>query len=226
MNVEKRLRRLFKFRFAILYPLGVFAVLFTIPDDNSIRVSIGFIVSGLLIRIWANGCAIKIEKLTTCGPYAFVRHPLYLGTMLLAVGFIIMLKIYSIGALFIIPMAIVYYHTIKKEEAMLETKFKEEYLTYKKKVPPIFPKIFPYHEGEKWSFSLRRLMQSQEYKLFFWVIILAISFHLKDEFIVEHETMDAKIWGLVIAAFIFGMLDFIGEFVKGESRLSKNKFRA
>lgn len=226
MNVEKRLRRLFKFRFAILYPLGVFAVLFAIPDDNSIRVSIGFIVSGLLIRIWANGYAIKTEKLTTCGPYAFVRHPLYLGTMLLAVGFIIMLKIYSIGAVFIIPMAIVYYHTIKKEEAMLETKFKEEYLTYKKKVPPIFPKVFPYHEGGKWSFSLRRLMQSQEYKLFFWVIILAILFHLKAECIVEHETMDAKMWGAVLVAFILGITDLVGEFVKWKSRLNKNRSRA
>lgn len=225
MDIQNRLKRWFKFRFVILYPFGVSVVLFAIPDDNSIRTGIGFIITGLLIRIWANGYAIKLEKLTTSGPYAFLRHPLYLGTILLVIGFIIILKIYYIiGILFIILMAHIYYRTIKNEELMLEEKFKDVYINYKKKVPAIFPTIFPYREGEKWSFSFKRLIKSQEYKLFFWMIILTIVFHLKDEFIVEHEAMDAKIWGLIITAFILGILDLTGEFTKWRRRLDKNKF--
>ena len=224
MNIYSRLQRSFKFRFAILYPFGTAAVIFAIPDDKSIRVGIWFIITGLFIRIWANGYAIKLEKLTTSGPYAFLRHPLYLGTMLLIVGFILTLKIhYIIGILSIIVIAAVYYSTIKKEEQMLEQKFKDAYINYKKKVPAIFPTIFPYREGEKWPFSLARLIKSQEYKLLLWIIILTIVFHLKHEFITEHETMDAKIWGLIITAFILGILDLTGEFIKWQRKSSKRR---
>ncbi len=214
MNIQERLKRCFKFRFAVLYPFGVFIVLFTTPDDNSLRIGAPFIVIGLLIRVWANGYAIKLEKLTTSGPYAFLRHPLYLGTMLIAIGFMIMLKIYVLGALFIILMASIYYKTIKSEELMLEERFKEVYDDYKRRVPAIFPTVFPYKEGEKWSFSFRRLHKSKEYKLFLWMIVLTIAFHLKDEFMIEHELMDANILRLIIIAFVLGMLDAFGEFIK------------
>lgn len=130
----------------------------------------------------------------------------------------------AIGVLFIILMAIVYYRTIKKEEVMLEKKFSDIYVGYKKKVPAILPTIFPYRKGEKWSFSFRRLIKSQEYKLFLWVIIIVIAFHLKDEFLVEHEAMDVKIWGLIISAFILGIFDLIGEFIKWRNKKINSLF--
>jgi protein-S-isoprenylcysteine O-methyltransferase Ste14 len=214
MDIQHRLKRWFKLRFAILYPFGVFVVLFANSDDKSIMTAIWFILAGLFLRSWANGYAIKLEKLTTSGPYAFVRHPLYLGTMLLTLGFIIMLKIYYLGILFLLIMIGVYYQTIKKEEEMLEQKFKSEYINYKKHVPAIMPTVFPYPEGEKWSFSLKRLIKSQEYKLFLWMIIMVIAFHLKDEFLIEHETPDAKIIVLFVIAFLLGIIDLIGELLQ------------
>lgn len=218
MYIKERFKRWSKLRFAIAYPIAVFAILFSSSDDNSITRSIWFIIAGLLLRLWANGYAIKMEKLTTSGPYSFTRNPLYLGTILIAIGFIIMLKIYYIGALFIILLTIVYYRTIKKEEAMLEAKFKDEYLRYKKKVPAVFPTIFAYPECEKWSFSFKRLIKNHEYKLFLWVIILIIAFHLKDEILIEREAMDMKIWMLLISAFILGMLDVLGELARHRSK--------
>ncbi|MDD5617654.1 MAG: isoprenylcysteine carboxylmethyltransferase family protein [Candidatus Omnitrophica bacterium] len=223
MNINKRLERWFKLRFAILYPFGVFLVLFAIPDDKSIQQGIGFIITGLLIRSWANGYAIKMDKLTTSGPYAFIRHPLYLGTALVIAGFIIMLKFYYLGALFLIILLFTYSATIKKEENMLEAKFGAPYLDYKKNVPMIFPALRPYRKGEKWPFSFKRLIKSQEYKAFFWMIILVIVFHLKEEFISEKEKPDAKIIGLIIAAFILGISDLIGEFIKKKIKSDKNK---
>jgi len=218
MDIKERFRRWFKLRFAVMYPIAIFVVLFSNCDDRSIGVSIGFIIAGLFIRSWANGYAIKMDKLTTSGPYAFVRHPLYLGTMFIAAGFIVMLKIYYIGIFFIAIMAIVYYRTIKKEEAMLEAKFKNAYLEYKKKVPGMLPAVFPYREGEKWPFSFKRLIKSQEYKLFIWVIIIIIAFHLKDELMIEHELFDAKIVSLIIIAFMLGISDLIIEIVKWKKR--------
>jgi hypothetical protein len=175
---------------------------------------IWFIICGLLIRMWANGYAIKMEKLTTSGPYAFVRHPLYLGTMLLVIGFIIMLKIYYLGILLFFTVVIVYSKTIKKEEEMLKDKFKDLFINYKKRVPAIVPTIFPYAEGEKWAFSLGRLIRSQEYKLFIWIIVITIVFHLKDEIFFEHKKIDSSVWRLIIVAIILIFTDLFGEFIK------------
>src|SRR3712207_5529755 len=42
---------------------------------------------GLAIRAWASGHIRKAEKLAISGPYAYTRNPLYLGSLLMAVGF-------------------------------------------------------------------------------------------------------------------------------------------
>jgi len=111
-------------------------------------------------------------------------------------------------------MASIYYKTIVKEEEMLKDKFKDIYINYKRKVPAILPTIFPYRRGEKWPFSFRRLIRSQEYKLFLWMIIVVIAFHLKSEFMVEHEKIDIKIIVLIVVAFLLGIIDLIGELLK------------
>jgi len=213
MNIKERFRRWFKLRFAILYPFGIFVILFANCDDRSFRFGIPFIIAGELIRVWANGYAIKSEKLTTSGPYALVRHPLYLGTALLAVGFIIFLKIYYAGLALLIVMALIYYKTIKKEEGMLEGRFKG-YAGYRKRVPAMIPTVFPYRGGEKWGFSLERLMRSQEYKPLLWIAVLIIVFYLKEKFFVEKEALDSGKLGLMIAAVLLVMLDVAGEVVK------------
>jgi len=218
MTIKDRLKRWFKFRFAVLYPFGVIMALYCNSNDDSIMAGIWFILAGLIIRTWANGYAIKSEKLTTSGPYAFVRHPLYLGSALLAVGFVIMLQLSYFGLAFLAIMAIVYYRTIKKEEMFLENKFKDAYLDYKKHVPALLPTFARYREGEKWPFSVKRLLKSQEYKLFIWIIIIVIAFHIKEELIVEREKVDVKIVLSFVAAFLLSMIDVAGEFVRARSK--------
>lgn len=218
MNIKERFKRWFKLRFAIVYPFGVLIIFFYSPTESHFKLGLPFIIAGLLIRVWANGYAIKMEKFTTSGPYAYVRHPLYLGTMLIALGFTILVRASFAGAGFIAAMAGVYYRTIKKEEKMLEDKFKDSYLNYKKKIPAILPAIFPYRQGEKWPFSFKRLVRNHEYKLFFWVLIMVIVFYLKEELIIESNVMGVKMWSFVIAAFFLGIADLIGEFIKSRNK--------
>jgi len=47
----------------------------------------GLVVLGEGVRLWASGHIVKNQKLTTTGPYALVRHPLYVGNILLLAGF-------------------------------------------------------------------------------------------------------------------------------------------
>jgi len=214
MNINERFM---KMRFAILYPFGLLLLIFAIPDDNSMRFGMVIIALGILIRLWANCYAIKNDKLTTLGPYAFVRNPLYLGSMLLAIGFVIMLKFYYVGLPFLLILFYIYSNTIKKEEGMLIDKFKDAYFDYKKQVPAIMPTLIRYNKGEKWPPSLKRLFKSGEYKLVIWLTIISIIFYLKKEFIVEHARLDARLISLIVVAVILGAIDFIVEPIRKKS---------
>lgn len=214
MNWSHRLNRWFKPRFAVMYPFGIFVAFYGQTTESSIRTSIGCVIAGMLIRLWSNGYAIKNDKLTTSGPYAFVRNPLYLGTFLISIGFCIALNMGWVGVGFIAVLGAIYYKTIGKEQGMLETKFGDAYRKYVAKVPAMLPTLIPYPEGEKWPFSLKRLIDSKEHKPVFWTIILLIAFHLKTRVLLEHKAMTIKSYALVAIVVLLILLDVIYEFNK------------
>jgi protein-S-isoprenylcysteine O-methyltransferase Ste14 len=87
------------------------------------------------------GFSIEKEKFITSGILAHVRHPIYLGTILIAVGFWLftpdLATLISVVCIFIyLPFG------IYLEEKKLTRQFGKEYLDYKKKVPAIVPKLF------------------------------------------------------------------------------------
>lgn len=198
-------------RFAIFYPLGIYMGFFSDPSNRSILWGIPLMATGILMRLWSNGYAIKMGKLTTSGPYAFLRHPLYLGTALIVLGFMIMLKMIILGILFFGLMAFVYRRTIRNEEARLTECFGQMYLDYKKNVPGLLPTLIPYKTGEKWPFSWQRLWKSREHKILIWIPVLTIGFYLKDELLIEHAAIDRKIIILISIVIMLGILDVIGE---------------
>ena len=217
-NLLARIKRLFRLRFAVLYPLGAYLVFFTTPDDRSTRWGVAIMIVGMFMRLWSNGYAIKLDKLTTSGPYAFVRNPLYLGTALILLGVVVMLKVLWIGIIFFAAIVAAYTRTIRNEEKMLTDKFGAAYLDYRAKVPAMWPTLCPYAAGEKWSFSFDRLWHSREHKVLLWVTIIVIAFHIKEEFMVEGERADIKIIWLIIAACGLGVLDLIGEYVRSQKK--------
>lgn len=218
MDIKNRLKRWFKLRFFITYPFGLFVLLFCSPTSESFNLGIWLVALGLIVRLWANGYAIKTHKLTTSGPYSVVRNPLYLGTMLIAAGFMIMLNTSYAGFVFMAIMAAVYYRTIRCEERALTEKHGKVYLNYKDKVPMIIPTFFRYKCGGKWPFSLSRIIENKEYKLFIWVINITIIFRLKGYFLIEHEGMDAKKWLLIALFIILAAVDIGGEIFKWQKK--------
>ena len=200
MDLKHRLQRSFKPRFAVIYPFAILMVIFGSLNNHSLRAGIGYIIAGMLIRLWSNGYAIKNDKLTTSGPYAFVRNPLYLGTFLIALGFAIVLKTSFMGAALMIALGIMYYRTVKDEQGMLTAKFGDAYRDYCQKVPAMIPCLIPYTQGEKWPFSLQRLIISKEHKVVFWLTVILIAFHLKTRLLLEAKAMTIKSWLLVLLA--------------------------
>ncbi|MCK9614747.1 MAG: isoprenylcysteine carboxylmethyltransferase family protein [Candidatus Omnitrophica bacterium] len=221
MSIKNRLKRWFKLRFFVTYPFGLFVLFFCSPTTESFNSGIWFVIAGLIMRLWANGYAIKTHKLTTSGPYSIVRNPLYLGTMLIAIGFMILLDTSYVGLVFIIIMAAVYYRTIRYEERALTEKHGKIYLDYKDKVPMILPTFFRYKKGEKWPFSFKRIIENKEYKLFIWVINITIIFRLKGYFLIDHESIDAKKWFLIALFIILAAIDIGGEIFKWNKKRAK-----
>ena len=115
-----------------------FAPRYATPQKIAIGAAIAFV--GVLIRAWATGHIVKNETLTTTGPYAHTRNPLYLGSFLLALGFAMTAR--PIMVVFVMAFwYIVYKPTIERESAYLLTLYGDAYKEYASNVPAFLPRV-------------------------------------------------------------------------------------
>lgn len=93
----------------------------------------------LIIFGWRRIFKAKGELVTT-GIYGYVRHPQYLGILLLTFGMNI--QWLTLLTLLLYPfLVILYYRLAKKEAKEMEEKFGDEYRKYKQKVPMFIPRL-------------------------------------------------------------------------------------
>jgi protein-S-isoprenylcysteine O-methyltransferase Ste14 len=87
--------------------------------------------AGEALRIWAAGHLLKGREVTSSGPYRFTRHPLYLGSFLLGIGFCIAAAHPGAAALVLAYLAITLLAAMRTEEATLEARFGNDYARYR-----------------------------------------------------------------------------------------------
>jgi hypothetical protein len=95
----------------------------------------------LLVRGLAAGHLRKDEQLATTGPYSVTRNPLYLGSFLLAAGFIIAGYSLWAGLLVGVYFGVFYYAVIRNEERDLRKRFGAEFEAYAARVPLFLPAV-------------------------------------------------------------------------------------
>ena len=136
----------------IRVPLGfVFAVLYfwlARPTWRSLLVGGIVVVPGLAIRALASGHVRKNESLATSGPYAYTRNPLYLGSLLMGLGFCVAARSWWVGAALVVMFVAIYLPVIRDEEAFLRQKF-PEFGEYARRVPRMLPRLAPQATDEK-----------------------------------------------------------------------------
>ncbi len=98
------------------------------------------IVPGLLIRALASGHVRKNEALATTGPYAYTRNPLYLGSLLIGIGFAVAARSWWVGAVLVVMFFAIYVPVIRGEERFLREKF-PEFDEYAQRVPRMIPRF-------------------------------------------------------------------------------------
>jgi protein-S-isoprenylcysteine O-methyltransferase Ste14 len=120
--------------------------------------ALGFL--GLFVRGWAAGTIHKDRELTTTGPYAFTRNPLYLGTFFLGLGVTVAGGHWVWPTLFLAFYAGVYGRTMRGEAALLGDLFGERFEHYAENVPAFAPRLTPYRapgeEGGGFTFGQYR----------------------------------------------------------------------
>jgi protein-S-isoprenylcysteine O-methyltransferase Ste14 len=131
-------------------PLGfVFAAAyfwFARPSWTSLGAGFAVAAVGVLVRAFASGHIRKNAALATTGPYAFTRNPLYLGSIIIAVGFIVAARNFWIGVAALAMFAFIYLPVIMAEEKYLRSTF-PGYDRYASEVPRFLPRLTPYRAG-------------------------------------------------------------------------------
>jgi protein-S-isoprenylcysteine O-methyltransferase Ste14 len=131
------------------------------PIIASIVIGSCIAFAGLCIRALASGHVEKNEVLATSGPYAHTRNPLYLGSIVLAVGFLIAARSWWLPLIAAIILVAIYVPVIRSEEAFLRTRF-PEFEDYAAQVPRLFPRIRRYRSRPA-SFSWHLYWKHREY---------------------------------------------------------------
>ena len=141
---------------------AILLVIFGRPKLAEMLVGIILIFLGESVRVWAAGHLQKNEVLTVSGPYAYVKNPLYIGTILITAGFCIYANnIYLLAA----AMFAFCFHYIpykkRVEGDRLRKIFGSRFDDYDEKVPDYIPSLKPYSE-EKVSWRFQNFIENSE----------------------------------------------------------------
>ncbi len=122
------------------------------------------IVTGEALRIWACGHLVKNKRLTTTGPYAYVKNPLYVGTILISVGFCVLARRWEMLAVVALAFFAYYMPRKKKIEGdRLRKIYGEDYDRYDRAVPDLLPRLTPYRSGDTTRFDSRLVFENSEH---------------------------------------------------------------
>lgn len=179
MSYQKIARR-------VRVPLGfVVAVLFIwLSRPTWASLASGAVVSliGIWIRALAAGHVRKNAELTTTGPYSYTRNPLYLGSIVIALGFAIGARAWTAPAFLIafallVMFTMIYVPVIQSEEAFLRSTF-ANFGEYCEHVPRLLPRFTSAYPEQKTEWSAAQYRKHREYNaligsLLLWGVLVA-----------------------------------------------------
>lgn len=140
------------------------------------------ILPGLFLRALASGHVRKNEALATTGPYAYTRNPLYLGSLLIGIGFALTARSWWIGVAVAVMFFAIYLPVIHGEENFLRDKF-PEFENYAQHVRPMLPRFTPYSSPGESSrgFSLELYRKHREYNALIGTLLMLAALIAKME---------------------------------------------
>ena len=173
-KVARRIRVPLGFATAALY---LFELWRKAPQPAAVVWSLALVIPGLWLRGYAAGYVKKNRELTVTGPYAFVRNPLYLGSILIAAGFAVALLSWPVAVALTVMFIAIYVPVIASEERFLRATF-PGFDAYCQQVPRLIPRLTPARtaaDEEKGQFSFALYLRHREYNALLGAILLYFS---------------------------------------------------
>ena len=148
------LQRLARLRVPLGFVVGLCVMVLARPTWRTIVAGASVGGLGESIRIWAAGHLEKSREVTRSGPYRYARHPLYVGSSVMAAGVAIGAGSWAVAALVALYMGSTIAAAVRTEEAFLRRRFGEEYDAYAERRAPEMAR----------RFSLERAWRNKEYR--------------------------------------------------------------
>lgn len=130
-----------RFRVAAGYAVGALTLWLARPTALSLACGVPLVVIGESVRLWASGHIEKTRALATGGPYAHTRNPLYVGSLVMALGAgVASASVWVVAAVAVYFVA--FYPAVMREESeFLARKFETEYAAWSAAVPMFVPRL-------------------------------------------------------------------------------------
>jgi protein-S-isoprenylcysteine O-methyltransferase Ste14 len=145
--------------------VAIAAVVLAHPTWASWRIGLAVACAGEAIRIWAAGHLEKSREVTRSGPYRWTRHPLYVGSSIMAIGIVIASDSAWLAVVVAVYMIVTFGAAIATEEAFLRRAFGDTYDRYRRsEAAPM-----------RRRFSVSRAVRNRDYRA---VVGLAAGFAL------------------------------------------------
>jgi protein-S-isoprenylcysteine O-methyltransferase Ste14 len=162
-------RALARRRVALGFVFAAIVLWLARPTWSSVAIGAAVALCGEAVRLWAAGHVEKSREVTRSGPYRWTRHPLYLGSSVIALGVAIAARNVVVAAIIALYIGTTIPAAILAEERHLREKFGGEYDSYANHATPPIAR----------RFSLARARKNREYQAIAGLIVGFVLLALK-----------------------------------------------
>ncbi len=150
--------------------------------DTAARIRQAFDIP--VVYLTAHSDAETLQRATRTGPYGYLRHPLYLGTLLIATGFAIMtwngIALGLFGVFLLVYFSYYMPYKDRIESARLEAHFGDAFRRYAVAVPALVPRAYAYtplaaDQSGSPLWQARRFSENHELGTAFVVFLLVLA---------------------------------------------------
>jgi len=147
----------------------------TEPGDERVQLGFAIAAAGQLFRIFAAGTIFKNRKLASSGAYALVRHPLYLGNILILAGFALAAGNLVVTAVIVVFFVIWYPTAIRYEDGKLERIFEQQWRQWSKGTNAVLPGRFSWNSltDARWN-ARQSMIRNGELYITIYLVACAI----------------------------------------------------
>lgn len=162
-----------RLRVPLGWAAGIVVLVLARPTPLSLALGLPLAALGEALRLWASGHIEKTKTLATGGPYAHTRNPLYVGSLLMALGAAVAAASPWVALVVALYLLAFYPSVVREEARFLADKFGADYAAWARAVPLFLPRPSP--AGPRASrFTWARVRANREWRTAIAVPVIVV----------------------------------------------------